>query len=349
MGARRRPRPQAVDLFCGAGGLSYGMQKSGVRVRAGIDVDPSCRHPFEANVGARFHVKDAADLTPGFVRSLFDGVGPRVLAGCAPCQPFSCYAHTNRRGRWMLLDKFGELVDKIKPEIVTMENVPGLLKYRRFSRYTRTLRRAGYICTHGVVKCADYGVPQTRRRLVLLASRLGPINMPRPTRMPGGYATVKETIGHLGKIAAGGVSRSDPLHRSSGLSGRNLARIKSSVPGGTWGDWRRELLAPCHARETGRTYGAVYGRMRWDALGPTITTEFYGFGSGRFGHPEQDRAISLREGALLQTFPEDYSFVPPRVDVKIAPTARMIGNAVPVSLGAAIGKCIVEHVVECGG
>lgn len=349
MGEGRGPRPRAVDLFCGAGGLSYGMQRSGIRVCAGIDMDPSCRHPFEANVGAKFHEKNAVELTPGFVRSLFSGEGPRVLAGCAPCQPFSCYSRTNRRGRWTLLEKFGELVDGIRPEIVTMENVPGLLRYRRFSDYARTLRRAGYRCSYGVVRCADFGVPQTRRRLVLLASRLGPIGMPRPTHGPEDRVTVADAIGHLGEIAAGEASRSDPLHKSSGLSGRNLERIRSSVPGGTWGDWDRGLLAACHARETGSTYGAVYGRMRWDAPGPTITTEFYGFGSGRFGHPEQDRAISLREGALLQTFPEDYSFVPERGDVKIAPTARMIGNAVPVSLGAAIGRSIVEHVAEHDG
>lgn len=347
MDARRRP--VAVDLFCGAGGLSYGMQRSGVRICAGIDVEPSCRHPFESNVGAKFHEKDAVDLTPKFVKSLFTGDGPRVLAGCAPCQPFSCYAHTSRRGRWTLLDKFGELVKEIKPDVVTMENVPGLLRYRRFSDYVRTLKRAGYHCTYGVVKCADYGVPQTRRRLVLLASKLGAIAMPRPTRAPRAYATVGETIGHLEEIEAGGASGRDPLHKSSGLSGRNLERIRSSVPGGTWKDWKRGLRAACHTRKTGSTYGEVYGRMRWDAPSPTITTEFHGFGSGRFGHPEQDRAISLREGALLQTFPENYSFVPARGSVMIAPVARMIGNAVPVALGAAIGGCIVDHVVERGG
>ena len=340
------PVPQAVDLFCGAGGLSYGMQRAGVHVSAGIDVDPACRHPFESNVGAVFHELDVAGVSSEFVDSLFAGVGPRVLAGCVPCQPFSSYSNPSRskQSEWQLLLKFGAIASALLPDIVTMENVPQLRERAVFDRFLTVLDDADYSITHAVVRCGAYGVPQTRRRLVLLASRLGPIDLEPPTHADGEYATARETIGHLESIDAGGASSEDPLHVSSGLSSRNIERIRHSKPGGTWRDWSAELRAACHLKESGRTFPGVYGRMKWDEPAPTITTQFNGYGNGRFGHPEQDRAISLREGALLQTFPEEYSFVPDDAPVRIAPLARLIGNAVPVKLGEAIGRSIVAHL-----
>ena len=180
---------------------------------------------------------------------------------------------------------------------------------------------------------------------MLLASRLGDIGPLTPGRAGRSRATVSGAIGHLDPIAAGDASRRDRLHRSSSMSQTNMERIRSSKPGGTWCDWNPELRAGCHRRAAGATYSAVYGRMSWDRPGPTITTQFNGFGSGRFGHPEQDRALSLREGALLQTFPARYKFVPKGDEVKIRNVARMIGNAVPVMLGRAIGACIAGHLV----
>lgn len=344
----RKQRPAAVDLFCGAGGLSYGMQRAGIRICAGIDNDPACRHPFEANIGAEFHEMDVTKVTPRFVSSLFPRGAARILAGCAPCQPFSCYAHVEERDRWTPISKFGRLVDRIRPEIVTMENVPGVSRHPVFERYIRILERAKYHCTYDTVNCAAHGVPQTRRRLVLIASRLGPIDMIKETRRPDRYATVRDTIRHLGRIGAGGVSESDPLHMASGMSSRNKRRIKSSVPGGTWRDWRAGIRAACHRRGAGRSYSSVYGRMEWDRPAPTITTQFHGFGSGRFGHPSQARALSLREGAMLQTFPERYSFVPDGEEIHITRVARMIGNAVPVRLGTAIGRRIMSHLARMG-
>ena len=340
----RGPAPAAVDLFCGAGGLSYGMKRAGVRICAGIDIDPTCRHPFEANVRATFHEKDAVDLSPEFIESLFPDGAPRVLAGCAPCQPFSSYNRAQRDG-WGPLSKFGDLVDRLRPDVVTMENVPGLIRYPVFEEYVQTLRRAGYPHVwHRVVRCAEYGVPQTRQRLVLMASRLGDISLGPPTHRSGGFVTVRDAIQHIKPIMAGGASASDRLHRASSLSELNMRRMLASSPGGSWRDWHPSLRAACHTRETGRSYNNVYGRMSWDKPAPTITTEFFGFGNGRFGHPKQDRAISLREGALLQTFPPDYSFVPDGEEVYLKRVGRLIGNAVPVSLGAAIGRSIVSHV-----
>lgn len=343
---RKSSRLVVVDLFCGAGGLSFGMMQAGVQICAGIDSDPACRHPFERNVGAKFHERDVAEISPDFVGSLFPDECERILAGCAPCQPFSSYTNRTavRERDWQLLVKFGEIVAALEPEIVTMENVSRLERYPVFEEFLRVLEDADYECSCKVIRCAEYGVPQTRRRLVLLASKLGKIHLVPATHSADEFQTVADTIRHLEGIEAGGASASDPMHRSSGLSERNLERIRSSKPGGTWRDWGEGLRADCHARASGRTFPSVYGRMKWDEPGPTITTQFHGFGNGRFGHPAQDRAISLREGALLQTFPEDYSFVPEVEEIRIDALARMIGNAVPVKLGEAIGRSIVGHL-----
>lgn len=338
--------PVAVDLFCGAGGLSYGLQQAGITVSGGIDLDPACRYPFEENVRATFYEEDVSAVSAEFVASLFPSGHTRVLAGCAPCQPFSTYTRGRSTHPWQLLDAFGEVVLESQPEVVTMENVPRLTAHPVFTKFLSDLDHAGYHHSHSIVRCADYGVPQTRSRLVLLASKLADIHLEPPNCEEGRFATVRDTIQHLDRIEAGQTSELDPLHKSSSLSPRNLCRIRSSIPGGTWRDWDKSLRSACHSRATGRTYPSVYGRMQWDQPAPTVTTQFHGFGNGRFGHPAQHRAISLREGALLQTFPGDYSFVPDDGVVTISPIARLIGNAVPVKLGAAIGRSIVKHLEE---
>ena len=343
------PVPVAVDLFCGAGGLAYGMRLAGVGIAAGIDSDPACEYPFEANVGAPFHKRDVAMLCADELAALYPDDCVRVLAGCAPCQPFSSYSKSapGRPDDWRLVSKFARLAADARPDIVTMENVPRLRRHPVFGEFLDALRSAGYRCGfHRVVRCAEYGVPQTRRRLVLLASRMGDIDLAPPEREAGEFATVRETIGALDAIVAGGSDASDPLHRASRLSERNLARIRQSAPGGTWRDWDAGLRASCHVKGTGKTYPGVYGRMEWDRPGPTITTQFHGYGTGRFGHPEQDRALSLREGAMLQTFPENYSFVANGEPIRFKAIARMIGNAVPVRLSEAIGRSILMHLSE---
>lgn len=338
----------AVDLFCGAGGLSFGMKQAGVAINAGIDLDPACRHPFETNVEANFYKRDVAGLSPEFVSSLFPEGSVRVLAGCAPCQPFSSYATKagKRKKDWDILSKFANLITAIEPEIVTMENVPQLKSHEVFKEFLNCIDKANYRYGYDIVRCAEYGVPQRRRRLVLLASKIGDIELVPATHSKSQFVTVRDTIQYLEKIEAGSASESDPLHKSSGLSRRNLERIRNSKPGGTWRDWDAELRADCHAKLTGRTYQSVYGRMRWNEVAPTLTTQFHGFGNGRFGHPVQNRAISLREGALLQTFPREYSFVAEDEPVRISSIARLIGNAVPVKIGEAIGRSIIAHLEE---
>ena len=179
--------------------------------------------------------------------------------------------------------------------------------------------------------------------MVLLASLHGPIRMIDPTHSKP--RTVRQAIGRLRPLEAGESAPRDRLHVASALSPKNLARIRASKPGGTWRDWPRHLIADCHRTDSGRTYPSVYGRMEWDKPAPTMTTQCFGYGNGRFGHPEQDRAISLREAAILQSFPRNYEFVPPGEPVQFTPIGRMIGNAVPVELGRAIARSISRHLV----
>lgn len=340
-------RIAAVDLFCGVGGLTRGLEKAGIDVRLGVDVDPYCEYPYSANNRATFLLQSVADVTSAGLNEIVANAPFSLLAGCAPCQPFSTYQQKlgPTDGRWNLLGHFGQLAAQMKPDLVTMENVPNLAKQSIFAKFVQTLERSGFHVSHQVVNCADYGVPQQRNRLVLLASRLGPIAMSAPSSARK-RKTVREAIGSLTPIEAGGVCPSDPLHQASELSVLNLKRIKASKPGGSWRDWDKALIADCHKKSTGKSYPSVYGRMVWDEPAPTMTTQFYGFGNGRFGHPEQDRAISLREGAILQSFPKGYKFVPKNEPVYFQPIGRLVGNAVPVKLAEAIGKSIVRHINE---
>ena len=352
--SRRLPRRiAAVDLFCGVGGMTHGLIRSGIAVVAGIDIDRTCEYAYTKNNGAKFLCKSIADVTGDDDKSLFPKGRVKMLVGCAPCQPFS--KHTQKSSydrtdeRWMLLREFSRLVREVLPEIVSMENVPLLAKHSVFSDFTSGLVALGYTVAWRSVFCPRYGIPQSRARLVLLASRLGEIGLLPETHSPPEYPTVMDYIGSLEHITAGGVSAADPLHRSRGLSSINMRRMRQSKPGGTWADWKPELRAKCHRKKSGRTYSAVYSRMAWNRPGPTITTQFFTFGTGRFGHPVQDRALSLREGALLQTFPVAYDFVNPSVRLSTERIGMQIGNAVPVRLGEIVGLSVQRHVEATSG
>ncbi|MCG8314923.1 MAG: DNA cytosine methyltransferase [Pseudomonadales bacterium] len=348
-GSKSKYAIRAVDLFCGAGGLTRGLEKAGVTVAVRVDLDPACEYPFTANNKAEFLLKSVEELTASDLSKALDGKAVSLLAGCAPCQPFSSYSQSwadPSDKRWNLLRQFARLVKEVKPDLVTMENVPRLEKQQVFQDFISELLGDGFHVFYRIVNCADYGVPQSRQRLVLLASKLGPIKLIKPTRKPERYKTVREAIGKLPPLKAGEVCLNDPLHQASDLSQLNLKRIRASKPGGSWRDWRKHLVADCHMKSSGKTYPGVYGRMCWDEPSPTMTTQYYGYGNGRFGHPEQDRAISLREGAILQSFPRYYKFVPKNGEIYRKVIGRLIGNAVPVKLGEAIGKSIVRHVSE---
>jgi len=336
----------AVDLFCGAGGLTRGLLDSGIKVQAGYDIDSACQHAYAANNnGARFYLKSVSELTRDEVLKHYPKGHVRVLAGCAPCQPFSKYTQgqpNTQSDKWGLLREFGRLVEEVRPEVVSMENVPEMQRHAVFADFVCQLEGLGYEVSHTEAYGPDFGLPQQRKRLVLLASLLGPIGLVYP-KQSHTDVSVRSAIGHLPKLAAG-ESSEDPLHRACRLSPLNLRRIQVSRPGGCWRDWPKRLVARCHQTEMGKNYPSVYGRMEWDAPAPTITTQFFGFGNGRFGHPEQDRAITLREGAILQSFPEGYDFVAPGSKPSFATLGRLIGNAVPVRLGEAIGRSIRLHL-----
>jgi DNA (cytosine-5)-methyltransferase 1 len=338
----------AVDLFCGVGGLTHGLTKAGIKVRLGVDLDPACRFPMQANNAAKFLEADVGELMPSDIQAAFGDAQITLLAGCAPCQPFSSYAQSAKRDKphedWELLSSFSKLVLAVRPTLVTMENVPPLRKQTIFKEFVTNLRTAGYEVDFRVIDGRDIGLPQRRQRLVLVASLLGPITIPEASHV---QATVRDVIKDLPELAAGTADPNDPLHASASLSDLNLVRIRHSKPGGTWRDWPKELISACHVRETGSTYPSVYGRMEWDKPAPTMTTQCYGFGNGRFGHPEQDRAISLREAAMIQSFPKDYAFVPDGSAINFNTLGRLIGNAVPVLLGRYIGEIFVEHVKSC--
>jgi DNA (cytosine-5)-methyltransferase 1 len=339
-------RISVVDLFCGAGGLTYGFEKAGLPVRAGYDIDPACRFPYEYNTQADFVLEDIEQVNSLDLAKYFSDSSIRILVGCAPCQPFSTYSrrYADQQSKWKLLQDFARLVVECEPEIVSMENVPQLKQHSVFKDFTQQLKSLGYSVTVYEVNCQDYGIPQTRKRLVLLASKLGQIELVQPTHDIESYNTVSTTIKHLEPLLAGQVSEADRLHYCSKLSSLNLQRIRASKPGGTWRDWPKELIAKCHTKASGKTYPAVYGRMEWERPSPTITTQCFGFGNGRFGHPEQDRAISLREAALLQTFPADYEFVDPNESIVFDRVGRLIGNAVPVELGKIVAQSILRHL-----
>ena len=344
----------ATDIFCGAGGLTRGLLDAGVAVSAGYDIDEACRYAYEHNnTPAVFKKQSVTEITGADLAAHYPAGHKRILVGCAPCQPFSRYAQGDRGAKddkWTLLDEFARLVCELKPDIVSMENVPELAEHNIFDTFLAILATEGFHFDEEpekrIIYCPDYGMAQHRNRLVVIASRLGPISLIPPTHKPENFETVRSVFAGLPALVAGEVSEKDPLHRSSRLEDINLRRIRKSKPGGTWRDWPPELVAECHRKDSGKTYPSVYGRMTWDEPSPTMTTQFYGFGNGRFGHPEQDRAISLREGAMLQSFPRNYEFVKPDAKYSFKTVGRMIGNAVPVRLGEVVGKTIKRHLEE---
>lgn len=347
-------RASVIDLFCGIGGLTKGLELAGLNVIAGIDLDETCQYAYETNNHSQFIAGDVNTINPNELITLYPQDDLRVLVGCAPCQPFSKYTQRYRKeghkdDKWRLLYAFSNLVDDIHPSIVSMENVPEIAKEKVFEDFVQHLANAGYYCSWQIVYCPDYGVPQRRKRLVLLASLLGDISLIPPLYNESQYKTVRDAIAHLPPLRDGESNKDDVIHCATKMTELNLQRIRQSLPGGTWKDWTKDLQLNCHKKTSGKSYGAVYGRMCWDEPSPTITTQFYGYGNGRFGHPEQDRALSYREGALLQSFPADYQFVKKGAPFNRRELGIHIGNAVPVELGRAIGISIQNHLNTMGG
>ena len=317
-----------------------------MEIAFGLDADPDAERTFRANFPEADFVR--ADIRDVPTDSLDIPINrfadhPLWFSACAPCQPFS----QQRRGalhpgddRLDIVLHILRFIERYQPEFLFVENVPGLQK-RAIGRHVfeplkSALDLLGYYIDCDIVRSQDYGVPQRRARLILLASRLMPVSIPSKTHGPGSknpeFATVKDCISTLPAISAGETHPTEPNHRAARLSALNLKRIQATPPGGSWRDWPPELVPDCH--KFGFTgYTDVYGRLRWDAPAPALTTKCISYSNGRFGHPEQHRAISVREAALLQTFPKQFV-----LSGNLSAQARQVGNAVPTLLAQRFGE-----------
>jgi DNA (cytosine-5)-methyltransferase 1 len=346
-GRKRVESMFALDFFCGAGGLTRGFLNSGVKVLAGFDMDEGCRRTYEENnPPAKFVPADIRDLTAKDLGPVLQNI-PReqlVFAGCAPCQPFSKQRRVigHKRDR-TLLGAFGALAAECKPGFVIIENVPGIVKIpgnSTYRRFLKTLRRAGYRFAEGRLDAKWFGVPQTRRRWVMIAALAADPTLPEashgPDRLP--YRTVRDAIAGLPKIEAGSADPTIWNHRAAKLSEMNLKRIKATPrDGGQRTAWPKPLALPCHSDDyEGHT--DVYGRMWWDVPAPALTCRCVSLSNGRYGHPEQHRAISLREAARLQSFEDDFVFY----GTSQVAQAAQIGNAVPVKLAEALARQVLR-------
>lgn len=336
----------AVDFFCGGGGLTKGLSNAGIRVLGGYDSCQAYKDTYENNNKCKFVGMDIRDVDTTQIYSDFPEIKGNednlLLSGCAPCQPFSA----QRRSRLEhsdvnLLIEFGRIISIIKPAYILVENVPGLKGKGEvvFKSFIKTLSENGYMYAYKIVNAKDYGVPQNRNRLVIIASRLFqpviPDGLYGKDKKP--YKTVREAIEHYPSIAAGESCEAIPNHSASSLSSLNMERIKATPPsGGDRRSWPNHLILDCHNNgHNGHT--DVYGRMDWDKVAPTLTARCYSLSNGRYGHPEQNRAISLREAAAIQSFRDDYVFYGNTMSI-----GRQIGNAVPVKLAEELARYIVR-------
>lgn len=337
---------KAFDFFCGAGGLTRGLLDAGIEVLAGFDCDEGCRSTYEFNnLGAHFFQSDIRNmaLEDLIVRGGGRNFDDMLFAGCAPCQPFSSQRKGNGRPHEAtLLGEFGRLVESAMPGYVLIENVPGIAKVRgnsTFRRFLSMLDLNGYRYSYNILDAKRYGVPQNRRRLVLLAAKRKMVSLPEPNYGNGSrpFKTVRQAISHFPKIAAGECHSDVPNHVAASITELNLERLRHTPHnGGDRRSWPPHLRLECHkGNYEGHT--DVYGRMVWDSPSPALTGRCHSISNGRYGHPEQDRAISLREAAAIQSFPDGYVFFGSNKHI-----AMQIGNAVPVRLAEYIGKQILQ-------
>lgn len=337
-----------IDSFSGAGGLGFGLVKAGLNILFSFDIDPQCIETINANKKYFNHKAEAQDITDMLGGVLLKKCGLQrgelfLLAGGPPCQGFS----VQRRGadidiRNELVLKYGQLVDELYPAFFVMENVLGIAGKRGktiLQTLIESVEAIGYNVSVALLDAQNYGVPQRRKRYIIVGERKNVgANYSYPREVDR-IKTVRDTIGNLPIPPMDGSDHPEiPLHRRDRLSPLNLRRINAIKEGEGRDSLPPELLADCHKIDSSVIgYRNVYGRMAWDDVAPTITARFDSFTRGKFGHPDQPRSITLREGALLQTFPKDFTFTGTKVEI-----ARQIGNAVPPVLAEAVGRSIIE-------
>jgi DNA (cytosine-5)-methyltransferase 1 len=343
---------KAVDFFCSGGGMSYGMMQAGIEILAGIDVDESCKATYLANIkGAKFIHADMFKLKEEDLEkqvSLKRNDDNLILIGCSPCQFWSIIKtdKTKSRKSKNLLKEFRRFVEYFNPGYVVVENVPGVLRKKKESglcSFIKYLKKNGYMVHFKVHEVSDFGVPQHRKRFTLIANRVSRLEL-APIPISDKKTTVRDVLGirnGFPKVDAGHKDNTPFMHTVANLTQINIQRLNSTAKdGGTRiaYAYNEELAPDCHKNDI-INFKDTYGRMFWDKPAPTITTKFVSISNGRFAHPEENRAISLREGAVLQSFPKNYIFK----TRTMGSTARMIGNAVPPKYAEAIGKVICQN------
>ena len=341
----------AIDTFAGGGGLTVGLKRAGFRVVAAVELERHAFATYEAN-HREVHClnQDIATVSGAALLKYAEIDRIDLLAGCPPCQGFTSltakYKHKDDPRNAFVLE-MARLTEEIRPRAIMMENVPGLTKKGKplYRQLRERLQALGYLLTDGVLQVADYGVPQYRRRLVLLGGLGFSIPLPNAThsRYPNealaAWRTVRDSIADMAQPvtlsqakANGNVEGSD-WHVVRDLSPQNLQRLRVAKAGGTWRQIPEHLRPACH-RDGYLGFTNVYGRMEWDQPAPTITGGCTTLSMGRFGHPDADRTISVREAALLQTFPHNYRLDSPYMDY----VCRIIGNALPCDFAEAISR-----------
>lgn len=342
---------KAVDFFCGGGGMSYGMQQAGINVLAGIDNDIRCKETYEANIqNAKFLKVDVFDLKEQKLQKEL-GLKRRdknlILIGCSPCQYWSIINtdKTKSEKSKNLLVEFRRFVEYFRPGYVIVENVPGVLRKKKESGlqdFIEWLKENSYYVHFDIHNTNDYGVPQNRHRFTLVANRVNKRKVfPEPDKNK--KLKVRDFLGvenGFPKIPAGNIDETSFMHSVPNLEEITLERIKRvKKDGGNRMDFAydKKLQLNCFKNKD-NSFKDTFGRLWWDKPSPTITTKFYSVSNGRFVHPEEDRALSLREGATLQSFPRDYKFF----GTSIESIARIIGNAVPPEYAKRIGTAIIE-------
>lgn len=337
-----------IDSFCGAGGLGLGLQRAGFDIMLSFDIDQLCIKTIKTNPKYFHHNAEVADIADMLNGELLKRCNLKrgelfLLAGGPPCQGFSIQRRgddTDSRNDLVLM--YGKLIDELFPKFFVMENVSGLAGKRGktiLQQLVDDVERIGYNVQVELLDAQDFGVPQRRKRYIVVGERKDIGNNYKYPTSINNRLTVRDAIGELPEPPLDGSDHPDfPLHRRDRLSERNLQRIRSIGEGQGRDDLPEELLADCHKIDSSVIgFRNVYGRMAWDDVAPTITARFDSFTRGKFGHPAQDRSISLREGALLQTFPKDFQFEGSKVEI-----ARQIGNAVPPVMAEYIGRSIID-------
>lgn len=342
-------RIKAVDFFCSGGGMTKGMTQAGIKVIAGIDFDPSCKATYEANnKGSKFILADVFELGEKALQeqlSLNKNDDNLLFIGCSPCQFWSIIRTDKKKSEQSksLLIEFYRFVKYFNPGYVVVENVPGIETRKDESGLTdfvTELEANGYKVKYKVVNLNEYGVPQTRKRFTLVATRVN-INSVFPKPSNKERPVVKDFIGQengFPDVDAGYKDISPFQHTVAKLSDKNLTRLTGTPSNCGSSEWWKTHEVLGRLKYRGKSFNDSYSRMSWNKPAPTITTKFFSISNGRFGHPEEHRAISIREGATLQTFPKNYVFH----TTTFHEAGKMIGNAVPPEYAKRIGKAIIN-------